>query len=330
MNRNLKEFVNHGTKPRAGTEVAGPQHVAILLAHYNGGAHLRAQLDSIAAQTHADWSLIISDDGSGDDWLATASEFSAQNAGHRIWLTTGPGKGFARNFLSLVAMAGPTVPFAAFCDQDDVWLPAKLSRALLALNSVPSSRPALYCGRTMVCDENLEPLQPSPLFAFRPGFCNALVQSIAGGNTMVMNRAALDLLQDTLRCAKTVVAHDWWAYQLISGAGGTVIYDAEPGVLYRQHAGNRIGANSGAIARARRLRQLSAGQFRDWNHANATALAEASHWLTPEARETLQLFQIMRNRGFVGRIAAFRRAGIYRQTRLGQLALWVAVALRLA
>ena len=42
-----------------------------------------------------------------------------------------------------------------------------------------------------------------------------------------------------------MVAHDWWAYQLVSGAGGTVIYDPEPFVAYRQHAGNLIGGNQG-------------------------------------------------------------------------------------
>ena len=46
-----------------------------------------------------------------------------------------------------------------------------------------------------------------------------------------------------------VVAHDWWAYQLVSGAGGTVIYDPEPTVDYRQHGANLIGGNQGLRAK---------------------------------------------------------------------------------
>ena len=48
------------------------------------------------------------------------------------------------------------------------------------------------------------------------------------------------------------IAHDWWIYLLVSGAGGTVIYDPEPTVRYRQHGGNLIGGNLGLGAPARR------------------------------------------------------------------------------
>ena len=182
--------------------------------------------------------------------MTTLSDFGECHAPRRTWIMRGPGQGFAQNFLALLRQAGPLVPYAAFCDQDDVWLRHKLARALAHLRTVPRGLPGLYAGRTMICDDDLKPLRASPLFKHPPRFENALVQSIGGGNTMVMNRAALDLLQDTAGQAKGIVSHDWWAYQLIAGAGGVVIYDRMPTVLYRQHSGNLVGASDSAFGGA--------------------------------------------------------------------------------
>jgi hypothetical protein len=142
---------------------------------------------------------------------------------------------------------------------------------------------------------------------------------------MVLNRAALDLLQDTALRAEGIVAHDWWAYQLITGAGGAVFYDPTPTLLYRQHGGNQIGANDTLAARARRLRALLEGQFRNWNAANAAALSRVRPWLSPDARSTLDAFDRARRGGLATRLAALRAAGLYRQTVPGTLALWLAV-----
>ncbi len=328
MTRNLKEFVNHNAELGASKEIYGLQHVAVLLAHFNGGALLGRQLQSLAAQTHRDWSVIVSDDGSSDDWVGTVAGFAKANPAHNVRLVQGPGRGHAQNFLSLAAVAGPTVPYIAFCDQDDVWLPDKLERALAALGDVEPGVPGLYCARTMVCDRQLVPIAPSPLFRKPPSFRNALVQSIGGGNTMVLNRAALDILQDTARHASGIVSHDWWAYQVISGAGGCIIYDSLPCLLYRQHDGNLIGANASWRARLKRLRQLLRGEFRVWSDANVKALDGARHWLTADALDVLTTFDTARNGPIHGRLAALRRVGLYRQTRQGQIALWLAVVLR--
>lgn len=328
MTRKLKEFVNHNIDLANCPGIGRDRHVAILLAHYNGNAHLGEQLASLAAQTHRDWSLILSDDGSSDGWMATATDFAHAHPTHRVSRIDGPRQGSAQNFLRLLVYAGPTVPYAAFCDQDDVWLPWKLETALAALAQVEPSRPALYCARTMVCDLNLLPLHPSPLFRQPPVFRNALVQSIAGGNTMVFNRAALDLLQDTAQHAKGVAAHDWWAYQIVSGAGGKVIYDTKPSVLYRQHGLNQVGANSCWRARLKRVRQLLQGRFRTWNATNIAALYRVRHWLTPDAREVLLWFQDVQNGPLHRRVFAMNRASLYRQSWQGQVALWAATLLR--
>lgn len=331
MTWNVEEFVNNTLSRSAQAMPPGPEagarHVAILMALHNGAATVDAQLASFQAQTHRDWSLIVSDDGSTDDGTNRINKF-ATRIGRPVAMHAGPRMGFAQNFLHLLCAAGPVVPFAALSDQDDVWLPGKLARATEQLAALGDDKPGLYAGRTVICDSDLRPLRPSPLFELPPGFANALVQNIGGGNTMVLNRAALDLAQNTARHANGIVAHDWWLYQLVTGAGGHVIYDPEPMVFYRQHSGNLIGANDTALASAIRLVQLFRGRFRRWNSANIRALISSAHWLTPEARKTLASFERARSGSAFARLCAVDEAGLYRQTRRGDAALKLAAFLR--
>ena len=144
---------------------------------------------------------------------------------------------------------------------------------------------------------------------------------------MVMNRAALDILQDSAPRARGVVSHDWWAYQLITGAGGTICYDQTPTVLYRQHGENLIGANDTFLASLGRMRRVVRGQFRDWNTANIAALNRVRPWLTDEAKETLDSFVRAREGSLAGRLRALRHSGVSRQRRRGTAALWFAALL---
>lgn len=326
MTRNLKEFVNHARANYTGSFPGdvGEDHVCILLGLYNGADTLAEQLKSLAAQSHKDWSLIVSDDGSRDDWFPLVAGFSEAQAPGRTWVTKGPARGFAVNFLNLACLAGPLVPFAAFCDQDDVWLPHKLARAIAHLKSLPDGRPAIYVSRTLICDGDLKNRRPSLLFKRPPSFRNALVQSIGGGNTMVLNRAALDLVQDTAPRASEIVSHDWWVYQLVSGAGGTVLYDRTPTLLYRQHGHNMIGANDTLGAQFCRVRRVFEGQFRRWNDRNLAALDRVRPWLTDDAKLTLDRFKRARRGPLWHRLVALRSSGVVRQRWRSTMALWLA------
>ncbi len=306
------------------TRDAQDAHVKILLALYNGAPNLDEQLDSFVAQTHRNWSLLVSDDGSVDAGLDIVRRFARRAPEHDINLTAGPRKGFARNFLHLLQQAGEDCACVALSDQDDVWLPEKIADGVSALARVPQGLPGLYCSRTMICDSRLAPQRPSPLFCHPPGFRNALVQNIAGGNTMVLNRAALDILQAAAAEVGNIVAHDWWIYQMVSGAGGQVIYDAKPGLLYRQHAGNQIGANDTIRASMRRARMMLGGRFSAWNTINIRALMASAHRLTLENRDLLTRFGKARQDPLPHRIAQLRRLRVYRQTRRGNAGLWLA------
>ena len=299
--------------------------MTILLATFNGAGVLGAQLESYLRQSHEDWSLIVSDDGSTDGTREVIQAFVAANPTRRITLIRGPGQGSAQNFLSLLRAAGPA-SLVAFSDQDDVWLNDKLARAVATIGH--RRVPCVYGSRTVIADTKLNPLRYSPLFRSPPSFENALVQNIAGGNTMLLNRAALDALQPASRFAKRIVSHDWWCYQMVTGMGGMMIYDPVPSVLYRQHSKNQIGANDTVTAMIARLHRLATGAFGNWLNAHFDALNAAQRWLDTDALRSLKACGGLSAPRLSDRWVAFTSSGICRQTFQGSLALVVAVLFR--
>lgn len=299
--------------------------VAILMATYNGERFLSPQLESFAAQTHEDWELWVSDDGSTDGTRAIIAEFSEKYPGRLQGVLEGPRKGFAQNFLSLTRKAGSDATYFAFCDQDDIWHPDHLARAVRLLAEREDALPLLYGGPTRYIDLENNEVGASKVFCHRPSFGNALVQCIAGGNTMVFNRATLALLKRV--GAVDVPSHDWFAYQLVMAAGGQVAYDATPTVSYRQHPANLSGGNRGFAAAKHRLKQLLRGDLRRWNSANLAALAVLKPHYAPLIRVQMELFAAARHRPLLSRLRDFAKAGIYRQTLGGNLGLAAAAVL---
>lgn len=324
---------NMMSKPHSVGDLAAPcqpattQSVAILLCTMQGQHYLREQLDSIVRQTHTNWSIWASDDGSDDDTHAILGEYQARLGGSRLSIHSGPAEGFVANFLSLVCNASINADYYAFSDQDDVWNADKLKRAVDRLSIVPGQTPALYCSRTCYVDANNQAIGASPLFTRPPAFANALVQSIAGGNTMVLNDAARNLLRQAGADA-SVASHDWWAYMVISGCGGDIFYDSEPTLRYRQHADNLVGANIRWTGRILRLYQLLHGRFRVWNEKNLAALQRMRPHLTPENQRRLDEFERARSGHLPARLLAFKRSGAHRQTSLDNVSLILAVVLK--
>lgn len=307
-------------------------HVAILMATFNGAAYLRDQLDSIAGQDHEDWSLWISDDGSTDATRAVIADFARTHPERPVNLREGPRRGSMANFLSLLCAPDIRGDFYALADQDDVWLPERLSRGLAmctaAGGEAAGDGAVLYGARTIITARDLSPRGCSPHFRRPPDFRNALVQSLAGGNTMLLNAAARDIVRRA-GAREGAVCHDWWLYQLLSGAGARIIYDAEPSVLYRQHGANQIGSNLSASARAGRIAALIGGRFRDWNARNLAELSAVMPLLTPDNRELVRRFEALRRRKGPSALRTLRDLGLYRQTCTGNLSLHAAAFLGL-
>jgi glycosyltransferase involved in cell wall biosynthesis len=305
---------------------SGASLVAILMCTYNGEQFLAEQLDSIKAQTHQNWKLWVSDDGSSDSTLDILKRYQNDWGAGRLVITMGPRAGSTRNFLALTANPEIQTEGYAWADQDDVWEPEKLSRSIAFLQAQSAGRPVLYGTRTLLTDASNRSIGHSALFTKPPSFANALVQSIAGGNTMMFNHAARELLAEAA-VGVSPIAHDWWAYQVISGCGGLVHYDPWPGVRYRQHGGNQIGSNLHPMARLLRLRLLMGGSFSAWLDGNIEALAVIRHRMSPQSLAALDAFCMSRRQPLPRRLMGLYEARIHRQTFLGNAGLLVAAVL---
>jgi glycosyltransferase involved in cell wall biosynthesis len=304
-----------------------PERVAILMTTFNGEKYLDLQLTSIANQNHTNWELHISDDGSTDQTLNIIKKFQHQITNDVIVYKTGKNLGFVNNFFSLIAK-DIKADYFAFADQDDVWCSEKLSRSLTYLKSQDLTYPALYCGRTQLIDQHGKFKGKSRLFKKRPDFRNALVQSIAGGNTMAMNKAAKAIVQQTLPYSKDVASHDWWMYIVITAYGGHVHYDPMPSLLYRQHPQNLMGANVGVRAKLQRLKILTSGIFKEWNDRHLRALDCVATPLSEKTNDALRSFSELRSKNFLTRLRKTFSNGFYRQGLQGQVTLAVAILLR--
>ncbi len=293
----------------------------MLLATFDGARHLRPQLDSIAAQRGVDWALRVSDDGSSDGTMDILAAFADEHADRDIRIVTGPKRGVARNFLSMIA--APDLPPApvALSDQDDVWMPDRLARAL----SAPGF-PMLYGSATMVCDEHLENGRLSRPAPPATGFARALAQNVIAGNTMVLSVAACQLLRRAMPQGD-IPFHDWWIYQIITGAGQRVHIDAEPGLYYRQHGRNTLGDPRGARAMLSRLHKAFDGDYGKWLAQNTAALTEAKDLLTPENRALLAAFGRDLGRAGPARILRMKKSGIHRESLTGTIALYAVAGL---
>lgn len=298
-------------------------NIAILLCTYNGAKYLQDQLDSFKDQSHSEWVLWASDDGSSDSTVDIVKNFSNQIGNHRVHQFQGPKKGFAANFLSMVCNSDLKADAYAYSDQDDIWMKDKLERAIAFLKSMPLGKPALYCSRTLFVDKYNRALQVSQSYSKPAKFANALVQNIASGNTMVFNDAARSLLLELGQDAD-IDLHDWITYMLITGAGGEVFFDKNPSVRYRQHSKNLIGMNIGIRAKIGRIQMLFKGRFRDWNQRHVAILQKMLRLLTVENIAILRQFAKARQTQGIRRLAEFKKSGVYRQTLSNNIAFYIA------
>ena len=304
--------------------------LTILMATYNGERYLCDQLRSFARQTYTDWDLWVSDDGSIDHTIDIIHDFaSSQKNEHFVAVIDGPHLGFVSNFLNLASSCQDGSEFYAFSDQDDIWENDKLERAVRWLETIPAEVPALYCSRTEIVDEDARPTSPptlSPLMTITPSFENALVQSIAGGNTMVFNRSAKKLIDD-FGGQVPVPSHDWWLYLIITGVNGKVYYDPNPSLMYRQHGKNVVGSNRSIGAVLTRLVKFLDGRFKEYNGKNVYYLGLKSSFLSDDNLRKLHAFIQARDNPGIRGLKSFKDSGAKRNGILFNLALWLGVVI---
>jgi glycosyltransferase involved in cell wall biosynthesis len=293
------------------------QRVAILLSTFNGEAYLREQLSSLLYQSHNDWVLYWRDDGSSDATVTIMEDFTREAGQGRCVRIDSDDRhlGVTESFMNLLrAVAASLGPddAVAFADQDDVWLPQKLARGVAALMATPRQRPTLYCARQILVNGALQPLGESARLHQSTVFPAALTQNVATGCTVMMNRRAALLVAASTPAPGTL--HDWWCYLVVTAAGGRLIQDEEPVVLYRQHASNLVGAPASMRNRALGAIRRGPGVFMRVLRSHVGALRAQPELLTEKARQDVAAIHAALDGGWWRRLLALRLPGLNRQT----------------
>lgn len=210
--------------------------ISIAMATYNGGRHIREQLDSLARQISLPYELVITDDGSTDGTLTILEEF-ARRASFPVHLYQNKHRlGATRNFLLAAALC--TGDWIAFCDQDDLWLRHKLAVVRERITRFPDA--FLVVHSAMVTDENLVPTGIRvPRFA-----CDRLVPLLGKANGFIGHamvfRSELIAVSNAVgyptdKYYKTgLCGHDCYIF-LLANAFGPIVEIAEDLGLYRRH-----------------------------------------------------------------------------------------------
>lgn len=288
------------------------KRATILLCTYNGADYLRAQLDSIGRQTHKNWRLIVSDDGSTDGTLDILNEYQARWGADKMQIRKGPCAGCNANFMSLFIDPTLNDDGVFVADQDDIWFDDKVERALKFVTTQDPQKPALYMARTLHVDANNNEIGLSRTRTRPPSFRNALVQCISGGNTYALNHAGKALLERA--GVADAASPDWWIYQAITAANGCIFHDDQPVMRYRQHATNFIGANRGFKAKAWRIKQLFNGWYINNIFKNIRSLKQRSSLWTDDANFVLAHIDGLQSSSPFTRVYTWFKLGLYRQT----------------
>lgn len=292
-------------------------NVTVILSTFNGSAFLQEQLNSLYAQTHPNIKILARDDGSTDTTRHILER--AQADGRITVLADHENLGAAASFFRLLQAAATGADYVAFCDQDDVWLPEKISRAIAALATIRNGRAAAYCSRLDIVGATLTPIRSTAL-PEKIGFGNALVENICVGCTMVLNRHAIDLVCENLPA--NVLIHDWWCYLVLS-CFGEIVFDRDAHIKYRQHGENVFGAAAGRMDRLTRnvRRFATGGNGRDWQSEQAKEfLLTFGDRIPVDQLRVLRLF-VEAKSAFWRRVCLALSNDIWRQRRVDDL-LW--------
>lgn len=222
--------------------------VDILLATYNGAQFIEEQIQSILNQTYTCWNLIIRDDGSTDRTIEIIKAIMIEHVNKITLIEDGDRSGSAKNNFYILLEHSKNA-YVMFCDQDDVWLPYKIERSLVAMQQEENKKinlPILiHSDLTVVSEQgevinnSLYSMQNIDVFYF-DRIERLLVQNAVTGCTMMMNRTLADRI---LAMPAEAIMHDWWI-ALHAMVFGEIIYLQEPQILYRQHSSNAVGAKN--------------------------------------------------------------------------------------
>ena len=278
-------------------ERRAPGSIAVCMATYRPDPQLlRAQIESIRAQTDTDWTCVISDDCSEPERYAEILHIVGDDPRFHVsqapeWL------GFYRNFERALTLAPPEAQLVALSDQDDVWHPDKLTTLRLSIGDA-----ALVYSDQRLTSPGGEVLRDTMWvgrFNNRTNMASMLVANTVTGAAMLVRRDVIERALPFPECPG-MQFHDHWL-ALVALASGRLAYVDRPLYDYVQHSGAILGRVVGPGVADRVRGRLRIPRMHDWRGAYflgylpgrmraATVLMRCSETLTASDRRALRLY----------------------------------------
>lgn len=298
------------------------KRILVLMSTYNGHAYLREQVLSILRQQcSAEVKLRIRDDGSTDDTCEQIMKLSATFPG-RIELFRGENIGYNASFFALMEDA-EGYDYYALSDQDDVWQPDKLQRALSFLEKEDASVPLLYACTSVMTDKKLKPIGETRKKKRDLTLYNTQIQNICPGHNQVMNEALLKKVRGPWDIQKIYV-YDLWIANT-AALYGKILFDNTPHTYYRQHESNELGSKAGRIGKLIRAGKRAFAGDGEKNRKQMAYFAACHKEDLQKAGAYDEIERFLAARSFRKRSLYLVKSRLYRQSRVETAAFRLAV-----
>jgi glycosyltransferase involved in cell wall biosynthesis len=273
--------------------------VTVIMSTYNGEQYLAQQLDSLLNQTGVECHIFIRDDGSTDYTQNILNQYAQKNDNVQ-WISE-ENIGAARSFWKMMRMVDGG-DYYAFCDQDDVWLPNKLSEAVEKIKKDDKQGPVLYYSQTIMVDKegNLIKNKTSDYQLKIPSFSQLIMENTATGCTMVWNQKLHEMAREL--APEHIRMHDHFLHLICSACNGYICYDQTGYVYYRQHEDNVIGGRNTLWKYIK-----SIGRFLHEDSGLAVQALELLHldekYIGETQKEVLETLQVYKNGSLKDRLS---------------------------
>ena len=236
--------------------------VLVILASYNGSLWIVDQINSIINQSNISVYIYISDDFSTDSTFELVEKYYESNMRVIIKRNKVNSGSAGLNFITTFRdIDVSSYDYIAYCDQDDIWYPEKLSTAI---NSLHISCADGYSSAVLAFWPDMSEIILSQSVNIRRA--DFLFEGAGQGCTFVLPVARFRRLQDFCLTNYQLISefhfHDWLTYLLFRTWGYRWFFDQRVSMKYRQHLANDIGARKSISSIMKRVALIRNGWYK--------------------------------------------------------------------
>jgi len=235
----------------------------VIIASYNGREFIIEQINSVLNQINIDVTILIQDDNSKDSTYELL-ESVYKNNNNVILRRTNSNSGYAsRNFISIFKNCNfHNFNYYCLCDQDDIWYPDKLNRAITIMDekNVSGYSAAVNAfwpdGKSKTITQSQNIMLSDFIFEGAGQGCTFVLTEKFFYRVKAFCETHSDLCY-------TFHFHDWLIYILSRAWNYRWHFDQNPCMEYRQHANNDIGSKGTIQAIFKRISLIKNGWYKN-------------------------------------------------------------------